>query len=331
MRIDGIIVPLVMSIVLAGCTARINVTHVQPTTKPVRDGVFKDPTESLRGTIYALPRTVVKVKLPIEKTAKSPGKYGAYADLFLPDRKPIVPPGSPAESTLALKRATFSTAGEPDPDNVYAVELAKGGALDQDLTVELTEQGSISGVDVRVENQTSDIILSAISAASGIASRALIAGGAACPADPTFDEFLDCNSLRQSFNGLDQVRRDTLKARYATMADFRGAEPPPPALLASSCGAAKKKAELFFRLDSEPTGEQLAAMIRRNYKDPIDPGLRYRIPARMKVTLEIEGTPAPVAEIRLMIAQFGMVAALPATVDSKTINSRSSSTNRPGL
>src|SRR5262249_23840487 len=94
---------------------------------------------------------------------------------------------------------------------------------------------------------------------------------------------------------------------------------PPEAFVTKSCAGAKV-VSLIFRLDTEPSGEQLAAMVRRNYSQPADPGLRYRIPARMRVTVEEDGATIPAAETRLMIAQFGLVAALPATVDSKTIN-----------
>jgi hypothetical protein len=100
------------------------------------------------------------------------------------------------------------------------------------------------------------------------------------------------------------------------LADLRGATPPPANFIAGDCTGAKP-VKLALALDA---GDAQLAMIAHSYPEPKDPGLRYRIPARMKATVEWEPRPKPAAEARILVAQYGKVMALPASVDSKTVN-----------
>jgi Domain of unknown function (DUF4831) len=100
---------LTLGVLLAGC-AKVVVVKV-PTTTPA-DGI-----------IYALPNTVVRVQLKLDRTEKSGARYAAYAAIFAPESKPVCKDQKCTEEkkvTYSLQQnATFATYGEPDPESCF--------------------------------------------------------------------------------------------------------------------------------------------------------------------------------------------------------------------
>ncbi|MEO7141933.1 MAG: DUF4831 family protein [Bryobacteraceae bacterium] len=151
-----------LSLLLGGC-AKIVVV-------PVPSG-GSTPAE---GVIYALPNTVIQVHLKIDKTTKKGAPYAVYAAVFAPDTKPVCEDQacSKGSTEYAVEDgATFTTYGEPDPEEVFLVKFSKGGAVDQSLTMTWNDAGLLSGASSTVTNRTGDIIVSGIKLAASVASK----------------------------------------------------------------------------------------------------------------------------------------------------------------
>ncbi len=150
------------------------------------------------GVIYALPNTVVRVQLKIDKTDYAGAPYAAYAGIFAPEGKPVCKdPSCTAEKDKAFsvqQTATFATYGEPDPDNVFLVKFAGKGAIDQTVSMTWNEAGLASAASSSVTNRTGDVVLSSLKLLAGLGTKAALGGPAvgamkeapqSCPADPS--------------------------------------------------------------------------------------------------------------------------------------------------
>jgi hypothetical protein len=184
--------------VLSGC-AKMVVVKVPASTPAPAEGV-----------IYALPNTVVRVQLKVDRTEKSGAPYAPYAAIFAPDGKPICADQKcTAEKKISYslqQGATFSTYGEPDPDNVFLVKFAGGGALDQTISMTWDEAGLLSAASSSVTNRTTDVVMSSLKLLAGLGTKA--AAGAAsvkaeaarCPDDPSAQDAWAIGILGNSGN-----------------------------------------------------------------------------------------------------------------------------------
>lgn len=171
-------------ILMTSCAATIKVTHlpkVPPASAKVSNGMY-----------YALPLTVVKAEVPIERAWKEPAPFKDYALIFFPElaKREFKAGGSyswktdvveKAEMTYSVKDPVLSTFGEPDPDHIYFVEIQDNKRLDQAITLTWTDRGALTGAKVSVDNTTGDMIMSGLSLAAGLASRATFGSFTAVP------------------------------------------------------------------------------------------------------------------------------------------------------
>lgn len=173
---------LLLALAATGC-AKITVTHIVPSTNTSSEGVF-----------YALPRTVVKPLVKIDKTTKAPARFSRFAEIFAPAVPAVC--GTVAGCRTAVtsttysvqQGATFSTFGEPDPAHVYMVKIAGGGAVDQTLSMAWSETGLASTASASVTNRTLDVGLSGLKMAASLGTKLVFgAAAAAVPPAPTCD------------------------------------------------------------------------------------------------------------------------------------------------
>ncbi len=179
MRHKPLAVIVISALALSGCTAQLISTQV-PKTPPT------GAAQPLDGLFYALPQTVVNVKLPVTFTKAVDGPHKPYLDLFFPEpaKNPPV-----AESKLKLGTPEFSVRGEADPRQVYVVKATGRGAVQQTLTFGFKEDGAVTGIKAEVTNVTSDLVISGIKGLVSIATRTLLAGSSGAKnAKPLDDE-----------------------------------------------------------------------------------------------------------------------------------------------
>jgi hypothetical protein len=90
---------------------------------------------------YALPRTVINIKVVAEKTVTKPGPFAAYAERFLG----ITDVPTRESSEWKIKAVSLSSAGQRDPGQVY--RLVSKGASRADR-VQLSKDGVLLGVNL---------------------------------------------------------------------------------------------------------------------------------------------------------------------------------------
>src|ERR1035441_6437607 len=176
---------MLAAVLLTGC-AKVVVVKVDTPQVPAA------------GVIYALPKTVVRVQVKVDRVELAAAPYGAYAAIFVPDGKPACrapevtadrkdsdPPnctGKGKANFSVQSAATFTTYGEPDPANVFLVKFANGGVIDQTLSMTWNEAGLLSAASAAVTNRTIDIAVSGLKMAVGLGTKA--AGVGALGAKP---------------------------------------------------------------------------------------------------------------------------------------------------
>jgi hypothetical protein len=166
LQLRSVFLMLATVLPLAGC-AKVVVVKI-PADAPAQ----------AEGVIYALPNTVVRVKLKVNRTEYGPARYAAYAAIFSPDSKPVCKEktcSTEKENAFSVQQgATFTTYGEPDPDNVFLVKFVGGGAIDQTVSMTWNEQGLASAASSSVTNRTGDVVLSGLKLAAGLGTKAFL-------------------------------------------------------------------------------------------------------------------------------------------------------------
>lgn len=147
----------------------------------VVESVPQGTTTPADGVIYALPTTVVRIQLKVDRIEKSGAPYARFAAIFAPDGKPVCPDQECPESEKVAfsieSHSTLSTYGEPDSSEVFLVKFTGQGAIDQSLSMTWNEAGLLSAASSTVTNRSIDIATSGIKALTSLGVK--FAGGAA--------------------------------------------------------------------------------------------------------------------------------------------------------
>ena len=93
---------------------------------------------------YALPRTVVNIKVVAEKKITKPGPFAAYAERYLGIAK--VPTRETNE--WSIKSVDITTTGEKDPDQIYRISSEGASRADR---IQLDPEGVLLGVNLSPE------------------------------------------------------------------------------------------------------------------------------------------------------------------------------------
>ncbi|HEU5134842.1 MAG TPA: hypothetical protein VFU13_06830 [Steroidobacteraceae bacterium] len=130
-----------------------------------------------KGMIYALPRTVARIQIKLDRTERVGAPYVLYSRLFAPEGD-VVCKDTACTQELPLsyslqEGATFSTYGEPDPDEVYLVEFTGGGSVDQSMSMTWSEAGLLSSAGASVTNRTTDVAMSGLKLVTGLGAKGL--------------------------------------------------------------------------------------------------------------------------------------------------------------
>lgn len=143
---------------------------VLPVTKDMKD----------EGVFYALPKTVARVSMKVDRQAKQGAQYAMFRPIFAPDTDPVCKikeckvidskTGKPKAvvSYSVQKATTFNTFGEPDPAQIFLVKFKGSGAVDQALSLGWNEAGLLSTATATVTSRTIDIAVSALKAGTSL-------------------------------------------------------------------------------------------------------------------------------------------------------------------
>jgi hypothetical protein len=161
------------------------------------------------GVFYALPRTVARIVVKADKVVTHSAPYARFAPIFAPGAEPpcgtIVKCAAVAGKGETTKYeiqqgATFTPFGEPDPSKVFMVKFTGGKAIDQTLSMAWNEAGLLSTASASVTNRTTDIVMSGLKLATGLATKALGSGSpdAAIPAAIPDDDLCNGNGKAEN-------------------------------------------------------------------------------------------------------------------------------------
>ena len=131
--------------ILAICLLCSNIGLAQIKVVHVTDGV---DLEGKSGLFYALPRTLIKVDITVDKTEYYAGPYAAYAGKYL-DLENV---STNDYNEFAISQVKLSSMSEPDPDHFYFTEVdAKSVKKGSAMLLSMSEAGLITGFDGNVE------------------------------------------------------------------------------------------------------------------------------------------------------------------------------------
>lgn len=159
---------------LAGCSTRISTRHIKPF-----DAVFRD-----EGIHYYLPRTVVRVSIPVAETTSEPGAYTDLAPLFFPYLDPSKVLGKRSSYSVDPNKISFVSKGVRDPKHHYLVNPTGDWWADTAFKFSLGDDGVVNKFDITVENRSVDLALTVAEVAAGLASK-IATGGVAGSVDVT--------------------------------------------------------------------------------------------------------------------------------------------------
>lgn len=138
----------------------------------------------LNGVPYALPRTVVAVRVSVKRVDKKPGEVEEYTPCFF--SKEIAGGRVTAESkAFSLETPTFTSRGEPDPNEHYIAKIKGGYFENKTLLLEFNPDGVITKGEASSENTAIDVAIKGARAAISVGANIAKAAAATPPGSPT--------------------------------------------------------------------------------------------------------------------------------------------------
>lgn len=164
-----------LALFCTGCPhSKTVVKKVEPQTLPVAGAAAKSTkAPKMNGVFYALPQTVLKLDVPITRKDLEPGKYAEFAGFFFPGEEAV----EKKDIKFSIGKPAFDSRGEPDPDEIYLVNIQGGIFETKTLMMEYTPEGVLSKAQAESKDETLEFVTSGIKTATSIFSSFLIPGG----------------------------------------------------------------------------------------------------------------------------------------------------------
>ena len=300
------------------------------------------------GITYSLPKTVVVVKIQAVKTIKLVGPYYQYTERYLGTRDVIIK----NSITWSVKNVKVTTKAIPDEQNVYKIKPDPSSSAS---FVTLTPEGFLYGLNVALPNlsnepcnsanpmpETPDLAFNNLIFTQDLLQANSIASMAEVAAKQIYhlrdsrmslitgdmDKMPDGSAMKLMVQKMDKSEHDLMELFVGKTVTV------PTTVTFEIIPAQEVKNEVLFRLSTENgvvarddlsgqpyylsvtdvTNKNIVGMVDRSSAN----GLYYRLPGQAIVTLS-DPTGNVILRKSLMIAQFGSVQALPATMFNKNM------------
>jgi hypothetical protein len=181
---------------LVGCVSGMRVQRVS-------DGYTV--TDDHRRLVYALPKSVVTVDVPITRTVTSPGRCSdkTLLEMAAPNngvklgeqlQRLNIKPIAEFSSEIEVGDVALGQRMEPDPTEIFAIVLEKDLLQNDKFVFELTESGMLVSGSVDSSNRIVDTAAKGLTAIANIASGAIAVMGAPAVAKVDGDQakWLSC-------------------------------------------------------------------------------------------------------------------------------------------
>lgn len=308
--------------------------------------VAQDADAANGGVIYALPKTVVQIKLTAQVVVSSVGPYYQYSTRFL-NLTDVVTENS---TKWELTSADITTVGHVDFSRRYKISASANSALP---AISLTPDGIISAINTYVsahaapdETKTPEIkyaTFAEVPLSQSVLARTSKAAMAEECAQTIYslraarvgiitgqaeNRLADAGSMSQALANIDKLerqhvelfagRRDTITVTkiIEVVPDYNGANNIVPARFSESSGfvdaldLSGKPIYVDLEFDDSAKVNEYAATSKQRQSEPLT-GLFYMIPGN--VSIKVTDRNIPLAQKTVRCTQNGQVANLPAS------------------
>jgi len=227
---------LVVALTFTACFKSKIVAKRVPTSGPPLN-----PSElKVNGVTYALPRTVVKVSVPVTMASERPGELEIFAPCFFSEKvasKRITADGT----SFSIEPPTFSTRGEPDPNQHFIVKTKGGYFEHKSMLLEYTPEGVLTKGDAESKDESLEFAVATAKTIVSIAAKAATPAGAAITASPTTNS-ATLRVARNACRALVAADRASF-ALDAVKAVAKAAPPPHPYVATAQAAANAARAD----------------------------------------------------------------------------------------
>lgn len=123
------------------------------------------------GVTYALPRTVIKVNVPVEMTVETPGVLERLAPCFLSEEVASQRVKERSRS-FSIEQTTFATRGEPDPDEHFIVKTKGGYFEHKSMLLEYAPNGVLTKAEAESKDESLEFAVAAAKTVISVGARA---------------------------------------------------------------------------------------------------------------------------------------------------------------
>lgn len=123
------------------------------------------------GVTYALPRTVIKVDVPVKRTVEAPGEFKEFAKCFFSDEV-LNDQIKTKKKTYSIEPPTLSSRGEPDPVQHFIAKTKGGYFENKSMLLEYTAEGVLTKGEAESTNESFEFAVKAVKTIIGAAAKA---------------------------------------------------------------------------------------------------------------------------------------------------------------
>jgi hypothetical protein len=203
-----------LALFCTGCpNSKTVVKKVEPQTPPPAGAPAstKKPPK-MNGVFYALPQTVLKLDVPITRKDLEPGKYAEFAGFFFPGEEAV----EKKDIKFSIGKPAFDSRGEPDPEEIYLVNIQGGLFETKTLLMEYTPEGVLSKAQAESKDETLEFVTGSIKTATSILAPLLLGVPADAPPPPAPKLTFSCTAAdfstqadKDFFNSLTDISEKT--------------------------------------------------------------------------------------------------------------------------
>lgn len=196
---------LTLALCLAGTLLTAGCFESKIVTSKVSAPPANKRPATMNGVFYALPRTVVRAEVPVNRVVKSVGEFAEFKPCFFPNDSYVAKTDS-TQFGVAADKIKFDTTFVPDAEQVYMIKTRGGMFETRNLELALTESGVFVKATGESTNQAIDVLTSTIKSGVGLLAKA--SGFGLLGTEATREQKLAAKLNEAALDCVQQLRKD---------------------------------------------------------------------------------------------------------------------------
>jgi hypothetical protein len=135
----------------------------------------KTETKSLKGSLYHLPLTVVKISVPLKMDKQTPGKFSDFAPCFF-DEDEADQRVKVEKKEVSIDKPSFDSAGVADFDETFVVQTTGRYFESRTVAMTLNKEGNLTEGKIETKDETLPIAIKIAETGIGLATKILTQG-----------------------------------------------------------------------------------------------------------------------------------------------------------